>query len=92
MDSRLRKNTVPAPERQLSVPRVVKASEFAVRDFGEPNWVMLSPINVPQYYQRQFPAHIVIPVDHPRKGLASLIECSGHDGHSLGRVDALGFN
>jgi hypothetical protein len=58
--------------------RVVKASEFAVRDFGEPNWVMLSSINVPQDYQSQLSAQIVIPVDRPRKGLASLVECSRH--------------
>jgi len=33
------------------------ASQFAVRDFGEPNWVMLSSVHVPQDYQRQLPSH-----------------------------------
>jgi hypothetical protein len=67
-----------SPSGQLSVPRAVKASEFAVRDLGEPNRVALSSINVLQDYQSQLLAQIVIPVDRPRKGFASLIECSRH--------------
>jgi hypothetical protein len=74
------------------VHRAIKASQFAVRDFGEPNWVMLSSVNVPQDYQRQLPSHIVVAVDRLRKGLASLVECSGHDRYGLGRIDALSFN
>jgi hypothetical protein len=39
---------------------------------------MLSSINVLQDYQSQLSAQIVIPVERPRKGLASLVECSRH--------------
>jgi hypothetical protein len=76
------------PSGQLSVARVVKTSEFAARDFGEPNWVMLTSVDMPQDDQRQSPPHIVIAVDRPRKGLTSLVECSGYDRQGLGRVDA----
>jgi hypothetical protein len=72
--------------------RPVEASQFAVRDFGEQNWVMLSSVNLSQDYQRQSLAHIVDAVERPRKRLASLIECGGHNRQGLGRVDASGFN
>jgi hypothetical protein len=64
------------PSGQLSM-RPVEASQFAVRDFGEQNWVMLSSVNLSQDYQRQSLAHIVDAVERPRKRLASLVECGG---------------
>jgi hypothetical protein len=78
------------PSGQLYVRRA-QASQFAVRNFREPNWVMLSSVNVLKDYHCQLPARIVIPVDRPRKGLTSLLECIGHNRQGLGRVHALGF-